>query len=360
MAGADWSNTVTVNINLAASPPARAGFGTMLYLVNEDDGNDLDGDRVVSYADVTEAQAAQTAGDISATTLAAITDLFSQVPRPAKVKVARVDTAADPAETYVDALAAVEAIDTDWYGVACDSRADAVIVALATAIEARDKLFFAQTDDASMLDASLPTGLSSLAGLEHTALVYHDTDAEPADLAWAASRLVHDPDTKSAPWEGRVRAVSGLATGLTSAQRDAIVANKANVALPFSSATLYMSPGQNMAGRGIYWIVSAHWLAARISEDAAKLKLDHTDRGEKLTLDAIGQGKILAIINGRLQQGETAGHWSRGEFRATAEEITDTDRDARRLRFKIEAQIAEDARDFVFNVYLQSTPVQTE
>lgn len=351
MAGVDWSSTITINIVLSSSPPARAGFGVMLYLVDQAT-NDLGGERVVSYADITEATTAEAAGDISAATLAALTALFSQNPRPSAVKVARVDTAAP--ETYVQALAAVEALDTAWYGVACDNRTDAVIAALAAAMETRNKLFFAQSDDTSILDSGLPAGLSALADLERTALVFHDEDTEPADLAWAASRLVFDPDVQSAGWEGQVRGVAGLTTGLTAAQRGFVETNGANVGLPFSSATVYMSPGQNMAGRGIYELVTADWFRARVSEDIAFLKLQYTARGEKLQVSALGQAAILAILNGRLEQGVNAGHFVRGQIRATAEAITADDLQQRRLRFKVEAQVAQDARLFVFNVYLQN------
>lgn len=357
MAGADHSNTIVINLFLSASPPARAGFGTMLYLVDEADGNDLNGERVVSYADVTEAQTAQANGDISAATLAALTALFSQNPRPSRVKVGRVDTAAP--ETYVQGLAAVEALDLDWYGLAIDDRTDAVISAVAAAVESRYRLFFAQTDDAGMLTAGLPAGLAGLDDLERTALVYHDEDTEPADLAWAASRLVYDPDFQSAPWSGPVAGVAALTTGLTGGQRDAIIANNANVGLPYSSAGFYMSPGQNMAGRGIYELVSADWFRARISEDVAQLKLDHDKRGEKIIVDATGQAKLLAILNARLQQGENpaVGHFVQGQIRATAEDISADDLSNRRLRFKAEAQIAQDAVNFLFNVYMQRDPL---
>jgi hypothetical protein len=353
---ADWGSTITVNIFLSPSPPSRAGFGVMLYLVDEDDGNDLGGERFVSYADITEATAGEAAGDISAATLAAVTALFSQIPRPSGVKVARVDTGA--AETYVQALAAVEALTDDWYGVAIYDRTDAIISAMAAAVETRDKLFFGQTDSADLLTSGLPAGLSTLADLERTALVYHDEDDEPADLAWAASRLVFDPDERSAGWEGQVRGVAALTTGLTSAQRGFVETNGANAGLPFSSANVYMSPGQNMAGRGIYEILSADWFKARVSEDVAFLKLSYTARGEKLQVSATGQAAILGILNGRLQQGMDAGHFLRGQTRATAETITADDLQARRLRFKVEAQIAQDARLFVFNVFLQNDPLQ--
>lgn len=356
MAGATWASTITIQIVLGASPPTRQGFGTPLLMVDQAT-NTLNTARTMSFATYTEAQAAQTAGYISATTLDYMQAVFSQQPTPSVVKVGRRDTAA--VETVAAALTAIQAADDDWYGLAIYSRVDADIVAAANAIEAgASKIFLAQSDDTSLLDASLPAGLTTLAAKERTALLYHTTDAEPGDLAWLASRLVWDPDSKSAPWEGQVRAVASYTTGLTSAQQGFIATNKINAGLPFSSADFYVSPGQNMNGRAIYEIVSGDWLKARIAEDIAYLKLQHTARGEKIIVDSTGQAKILGILAVRLEQGESVGHFVRGQTRATAEAITTADILARRLRFKVEAQIAADARLFDITIYLQPDALQ--
>lgn len=351
----DWSSTITTNIFLSPSPPSRASFSTVLFLVDQDSGNSLNGVRVATYASGSEAEAAQVAGYISATTLSFLQDAFAQIPSPARIKVGYRDVGG--AETIAAALTAIEAVDTDWYGIAMYSRSDADIVALSAAIETRKKIAVAQSDDPSILDAALPAGIAAINGAERTALIYHSSDAEPADLAWLVSRTVFDPDSTSAGWEGQVRGV-GAVTGLTTAQRDLATANDANIGLPFSSADFYVSPGVNMAGRGLYEILSGDWFAARVSEDTAFLKLSHTARGEKIIVDATGQMKILGILNARLLQGEDAGHFVKGQTRATAETITLADQTARRLRFKCEAQIAGDARLFVFNVYLQPDALQ--
>jgi hypothetical protein len=356
MAGADWSSTITVNIVLAALPPARAGFGILMFLVNQDDGNSLNSSRVMSFSSAAEAETAQAAGYISATTLDFLQAAFSQQPTPSKVKVGYRDVTG--AETMAAAFAAIRAADDDWYAITAYHRTDAEIVLLADLVEASgSKIYIAQGDDASWLDSGVPSGLSTLADNERTAILYHSADAQPGDIAWAASRLVFDPDVQSAGWEGQVRDVASI-TAITSAQRDFIATNGGNVGLVYSSADFFVQPGQTFTGRPIYEIVSADWFKARISEDVALLKLQHTQRGEKIIVDSTGQTKILAILNGRLQQGVKAGHFVKGQVRATAESITVDDISNRRLRFKVEAQIAADARLFVFNVYLQPDALQ--
>lgn len=355
MAGANWLSSIPITIVLGTSPPSRQGFGTGLFLVDQDAGNSLNGARTMTFANYTEAQAANTAAYISASTLEVMRVGFSQQPAPANIKVGYQDTGGS--ETVAAAIAAIRAADDNWYGLSIYSRADADIVSAANTIEAitdSPKIFVAQSDDASWLDAGLPAGLSTLSGKERTGLLYHSSDAQYGDLAWLVSRLVWDPDTKSAPWSGQLREVAAI-TAITSTQRDAIVTNKANVALPFSSANAYVNPGQNMNGRGFYEIISGDWLKARLTEDISYLKLQHTDRGEKIIVDSTGQAKILAILVTRLQQGEEVGHFVRGQTRATAETITTEDVLARRLRFKVEAQVAADAISFPITIYLQQT-----
>lgn len=350
----DWSNLNTINIIFAPSPPSRLSFTTPLLVV--DKATNTLGARVVSFASAATAAAALTGGTISATTAAWLTAAFSQIPTPRSIKVAFHDTAAT--ETLSACLAAIEALDTNWYGTAIYSRVAADIAAWGVLIEARKKIFVAQSGDASWLDAGIPAGLSAIAAYERTAVVYHDAATAAADLCWLVSRLVWDPDEKSAGWEGQVRGVAALTTGITLAQRDFIEANDANVGLPFSSADVYVSPGTVMSGRAIYEIVSGDWLAARLSEDFANAKLTLTSRGEKWIVDATGQVRGLGIIAGRLSQGERVSHFPVGQTRATAEDITDQDELDRKLRFKAEAQIAGDARLFDVNVYLQPSPLQ--
>lgn len=355
MSGADWNVLNTVNIILGPSPPSRVSFTIPLLLVDKLT-NTLGGTRVVTFTSASDVSTALAATTISATTAAWLNAGFSQIPAPSKIKVAFHDTAA--VETLAAALAAIEALDTDWYGTAIYSRLAADIVTWAALIEARKKIFVAQSADSSWLDSGVPAGLSAIAAYERTAVIYHDLATAAADLCWLVSRLVWDPDFQSAGWEGQVRGVAALTTALTNAQRDFVSGNDCNVGLPFSSAGVYVSPGVNQNGRALYEIVSGDWLAARLSEDFAFAKLTHTSRGEKWIVDGTGQVEGLGIINGRLQQGEDVKHFPRGQTRATAEAITTADILARRLRFKAEAQIAGDARVFVINAYLQPDPLQ--
>jgi hypothetical protein len=349
----DHSNTIVTNVFMSASPPARAGFG-LLHIVDQDT-NSLNGLRLTSYSSASEVAAARTAGYISATTESFLNSVFMQSPPVQKVWVGFRDVSA--AETFSAALLAIEAINsTDWWAITSYSRVDADIVALAALAEARKKFYFYQSDDASFLDAGLPTGLAALASYERVAALYHSSDAQPGELAWAASRLVFNPDTISAAWTGPVSGVEAVST-ITSAQRDACIANNANIGLPFSSAAFYVSRGVNMKGRPIEQILTGDWFSARISEDTAYVKLSADARGQKIMVDITGQTIIRSVLDKWLLIGKDAGHWPEGQYRSVPLTITDADILAKRLRFNVEAQVAGSATNFEFNIFLQQTPL---
>lgn len=352
---ATHSNKIDVNIFLDPRPVSRAGFSTVLLEVPLAT-NSLGGERVVTYANAGEAEDAQLAGEISATTLGALQAAFSQNNRPNKIKVGYVDVVG--AETYATALDAIELVDPDFYGVVPISRASADQLAVSQAIEADGfRLCFLQSDDAGWLTTGIPMAWSAAAERERTAIVYHDATGEWADLCWACDRLSFDPDSYSAPWECQIKEVAAYTTGLTTGQRDFALDNKANLVLPFSVAERYVAPGTNLNGRRLYEILTADWIKTRIEEDIAYVRLQTANRGEKIIVDSSGQALILSYIKKWLQIGEAVGHFQQGQTRADGDAITQADRDANRLRFTVRATIAGDAANFTFNVYLSRSLV---
>jgi hypothetical protein len=349
------SPNISIDIVLDAAPVESAGFGTVLLAVPQAQ-NSLNSERVAEYASVDEATAANTAGYISASTLAAITAAFSQTPRPESVKVGRVDLVGG--ETYASAIALIRAVDDDWYVYCVTTRTAADQTAVITAIEAIDKVCVLQSGDATLLTGALPAALSGYASAKHTAIVYHDTAAEWADVAWAVSRSVWDPDVTSAAWTGEVAGVNAYATALTSAQRTNLQAIHVNVGLPYGSADFYVDAGKNGEGRPLYEIVTKHWFAARVREDVIEEKLNHDARGAKIPVTTTGQAKIKAIVDARLEQGVAAGHFVAGEIETTMPEITDDDRDNERIRIEGRAQIAVSGRIFDFDLNFGRDPLE--
>lgn len=333
---------VSVDVTLGPATSSEQGFGVLLFL---DSASDLGGDTHREYSDSDDALADEDAGDLSSMGLAFVTATLSQMPRPEKVLVGAVDTTGS---SYVDDLSDIAQLTDEFYGVGIDSRDDADIVDVAEYVETTNLQFFAQSSEEGLLSAGLPSGLEDLEDLERTSLVYHDDDDEPAVEAWAASRLVHNPDDRSAPWTGQVRAISSYASpGLTGAEASAAKANNVNLILPFGDVSTYVFDGVNMAGRDIYEIVSLDWFTARLKSRVTLLKQEYDSRGLKIPISASGQNILRGEIQAQIDQGIAAGHFSEDtpdpEF---PDPIPAADITAGELKAEGEIIILESARSF--------------
>jgi len=349
---ANHLDNITINITLAPAPLQIAGFGIPLLMVDETTSS-LGGDTVRIYTDTAGAQTDVTAGELSAAAFAAVTAAFSQRTPPASVMIGLKEIA----DAYDVALAKIIAVNDDFYTIATESRTPVDQMLISTAVEALNKLYILQSSDADWLTAGLPAAYAAIAGRERTAVVYHDTNTEWADFAWAANRLVFDPDVKSAPWDAAVQGVAGLATAPNSTQKANLDANFANHGLPYGAEVFFVDPGVSAAGRALHEIETADWYDARLQESIAGLKTAASARGDKIVIGPTGQGQVLAEISALFQRGVNAGHFVAGETRQAAETITQADLDLGRLRFNGAAQLASSARLFVFNFNFGRTPL---
>lgn len=335
---------IDVDITLEPAPATAAGFGILMIIVPLA-SNTLDGDRVMAFASTDEAQTAQTAGFISAATLAAVTAAFAQNPAPDQVKVGYIDLVG--AETYSTALTAIIVYDPDFYVVAILSRADADILAISSAVESQTKKLLAsvQSDDAGFLTGTYPAALSALLTRERTIINWHSDDNDYQDTAYAANRLaVGDPDTLSVAWNpAPVSGVDPLTT-MTTAQRNFAIANNVNIGLEFGGSAFVIDPGVTATGRAISEIVSADWFEIRLEERLTALALAYGARGEKLPMNRTGQIVVLAEVEALFRQGIDAQHFNEGQTEIEAETITAADIAARRMRFTGRAQLTTGAR----------------
>lgn len=351
--------TITVNVSLATLARGVAGFSTVLLLVPLAT-NSLNGVRVVEYTSLAAAQAAQTAGYISAGTLAAITCAFAQVPGIESIKVGYADLVGG--ETYATGLTACIAYDSDFYGVCITVRTNTEIAAVGALVEtnAKKMLFVFQSADSSWLDSGIPSGLSAMADYERSVACYFATATEWADIALACNRLNADPDVISAPW--RLFDAAGLTTQttITEAQRLLAIANNANVFAEYGTADFAPAPGYNMAGRQIEQVVSADWFATRIREKIQSIKLARSNDFKKVPIDLAGQAIIEAGLKELAAQAIAAGHFE--QVVITPEDLTSSTVlaaaiAAQRLTFRIDAQTVTDAWQFTVNAYANTLPV---
>ena len=351
---ANHLDNILINIILDPAPLQVAGFGVALLIVDQVTSS-LGGDRIRTYTDVAGASADVTAGELSALALTFVTAAFSQRTKPASVKVGRADTGGG--ETYADALAAIEIVDPDFYGIAIEVRTSVDQVLVSTAVEASSRIFVLQSADADWLTTGLPAAYTALAGRERTAVLFHDVSTVPADFAWLANRLVFDPDVKSAPWDAAVQGVAGLGLMLNATQKGFLDTNFANHGLPYGSEPFFVDAGVNIVGRPLHEIETADWFEARLQESITALKTAASNRGDKIVIGPTGQGQILAEIAALFQRGVNANHFIAGQTEQLAVAIITADLDLGRLRFTGRAQLASSARKFEFTFNFSRTPI---
>jgi hypothetical protein len=221
-----------------------------------------------------------------------------------------------------------------------------------TTIEATRKICVLQSAESDLLAGTLPAALTGYSTKERTAIIYHDTAAQWSDVAWAASRLVFDPDVQSAPWDGGIANVNEYTAAITTTQRSNLIGIGVNVILPYGGVDTFVDPGVNGASRPLYEIVTMDWFYARAIEAVANEKTRHSARGAKITIDVVGQIKIKSLIDALFEQGSAGAspHFIPGQTECVAVAITQADIDAQRLRFTGRAQIAVGARIFTFTL----------
>lgn len=348
---------ISITIILAALPIQVASFSTLMLLVDQADGNTLDGDRVRTYTSGEDATTDFDASFISAGTRDFIQTVFAQSPAPQLMKVGRIDTVG--AETYSTGYTAVKAADDDFYGVVIDRRTAADQLLVSADVESENRVFILQSADADWLTTGLPAAYAALSARERTAVVYHDTVTAKQDIAAAARWLAFNPDELSAVFEGALKSVAALAVVPTAGQKAFLEANFVNYALPLGGEPLYLMLGVNISGRPFYEILTADWFRVRLQERIAGLRVAKSARGEKILVSPEGQALVVGEIDG-LATVATAGqspHLIKGQTRTTPLAITQADRDNGELRFTFEGQIASNANKFAATVYFSRAPL---
>lgn len=349
---------IDVNITLGTPTLGRDGFSRVLYI--GDDLHGTSGDRVAAYSNLQEVSAALTAGDLDATAVAFATAMFSQNRPPSQILIGKRVSAS---ETWVQALDAVLAVRTDFYGVCIESRTDSDIATLAADIETKGGsdtllLLFGLSSSADWLTSGKPSAYSAVASNERLAIVYHDDTSEPAEAAWAANRLAYNPDEQSVGWNCPVQGIGAYTTALTQTQKAYARENNANIGMPFgTTAPFFIDPGKAIGGRPLDHRLAADWLTVRLKERMADRIALFAGRGQKITVDEAGQAVTQDVLESTFQQAIDAGHTVAGQYSITPEAISAADLTAQRHRFTVAAQLTTSLRQVVFNITLDTSAV---
>lgn len=353
------SQPIVVNIRRDAPPVSRAGFGTVLVL-----GSDVDFDERIRFYSSAAEILEDADADLSDTDPQYIeaAAAFGATLRPQRVALGRIANA----ETHAQALTAIEAQSSDWYGLVTVSRAKADILSAAGWVQTNGaKLFIAQTADAAVITAVDPqdkdVGAQLFeAGYTRTALLYktlREVDAtpvqDPACTVWAADRLSVDPDAITTTW-AYVQLPGIVQDRPPSTAQTQLNLRNANW-YAGNSLPLGTRPGKMVNGSHIDTLITADWSRFRLEEDLAQVFADASARGTKVPYTDEGIAIIESTFRSRIDgAGVSAGHFVEGlteyDF-PPRDETTAQDRAARLYRCSAEATLAGAIERVVFDFY---------
>lgn len=209
------------------------------------------------------------------------------------------DDTADPG--IAADLAAMRLVNDDWYGLACDALGAAEITALATAIEAAPKIYFADCQDSDIVESGSADVASTLkaSSLARTAVNYHP-DSDPSfSAAWLGGQLPSDPG--SITW--MFKTLTTVSTySLTTSQRNEALGKSANTYETIAGVNM-TSNGTVASGQFIDVTRFVDWLAARLKENILAVKANVP----KVPLTDLGIQLVVNEVHGTLRTGASRG-----------------------------------------------------
>jgi hypothetical protein len=187
-------------------------------------------------------------------------------------------------------LAAIEAADSDWYGLLLDSNSKAEIAAAAVWAEAGIKMFGSNTADSEVLAATAGNIMETLnaAAYARTYCIYSADLLSFAAAGWMAGNIWDDPGART--W--KFKTINGVTYDrLSSTARANIVAVKGNWYSRIAGRNVTQE-GWTVDGEFIDIQLTIDALQARIQEAVAVLlfnqpKVPYTDDGVNIVVSAI-------------------------------------------------------------------------
>lgn len=336
---ANLDSLIKVNVSLGAPAVQVEGFGTILIAT---DDNSFAANAVKVY---TSAAAVDADADLGAQAKVEAKAVFALSPAPDRVKVGNYN----PANPIGTELSAIDAGDSDWYGLIFTGSlgfTQAQIEAAALWAKPRRKLYFAQSSDAAILSATAGNVLENLQAqtYENTLLIYHATDTEPCAVEALAGLLAVNPDVQTTIAAWKILPGITKQTQLTDTQLTNILGpnNYGNVYSEVKGLGSFQK-GKTVAGRFVDTILSKHWMEARMEEAIAQVLSDFSNRGSKVPYTDPGLALMDNTARRVLRQGVQANHIVRSSEVVTVPRLAEVplvDRQARIFRLNFSATLS--------------------
>jgi hypothetical protein len=284
--------------------------------------------------------------------------LYTPVTPPGPQGLTEVTTA--PNINLASELQLIADADSDWYGLAIESRAAAENQEAANWVQGDGRrIFIAQSSDADLLTA-VTTDLASTLNSNNyfrSAVAYKSQDTEHGPMSWMGQKLATDLDARTTLW--RYSRSSGLTPeSLTDTEVNNARAKNVNLFGPFMSFLGVWQDGVFATGRQIDLRTTADWVRARIEERISTILVDASNRNEKVPYTDAGISVFAEAVREILTNGVDVGHFVEGTIVVTApllEDVLPADRAARLLRLDFEVTAAGAIEQVTVNGFISIT-----
>lgn len=218
--------------------------------------------------------------------------------------------ASTTADTASTALAAIEAYSTDWYFIAAEDRTQQFVLAMASEIQARKKIFFTANSDVAALQGTelasandVPAQLAKNMYTRTVCLWHHAAAEDYPEMAYIAYGAPYDAG--SIAW-GNAQ-LTGVAASLqpankrplTSIQKSALDARHCNF-IDLDGGVPVVCRGITSGGEWIDIIRGVDWLESDLKTSLRDLLINQ--KGGKITYDDTGITRIRQVIETSLQR----------------------------------------------------------
>ncbi|QHR67985.1 putative structural protein [Escherichia phage mistaenkt] len=221
-----------------------------------------------------------------------------------------VSIAGTTADTAASALAAIETYSTDWYFISAEDRTAQFVLAMASEIQARKKIFFTANSDVAALQGTelasasdVPAQLAKSMYTRTVCLWHHSASYDYPEMAYIAYGAPYDAG--SIAW-GNAQ-LTGIEASLqpanqrplTSIQKSALDVRHCNF-IDLDGGVPVVRRGITSGGEWIDIIRGVDWLESDLKTSLRDLLINQ--KGGKITYDDTGITRIRQVIETSLQR----------------------------------------------------------
>ena len=218
--------------------------------------------------------------------------------------------AATTADTASAALASIETYSTDWYFISAEDRTQQFVLAMASEIQARKKIFFTANADVKALQGTeltsatdVPAQLAKNKYTRTVCLWHHTAEYDYPEMAYIAYGAPYDAG--SIAW-GNAQ-LTGVAASLqpanqrplTSIQKSALDTRSCNF-IDLDGGVPVVRRGITSGGEWIDIVRGVDWLESDLKTSLRDLLINQ--KGGKITYDDTGITRIRQVIETSLQR----------------------------------------------------------